>query len=381
MLGIVIGISSVILVLSIAEAAERYILSTVNSFGTGLIIVTNGPPSGGSFTNPFAEETLTIDDVRAFRQRPWIELAMGSIEQSDKAIANGLERSGKVTGTMPDEIAFWNIQPSHGVFLSEEDVEARSRVTVLGNEIAEELFGVDEAVGKTVKLGRQNFRVIGIMEQTGTRGVEDIDRNIYIPVTSAMDLYNRKYVQGIVLRTKLASITDAISRVQDVLRDRHNIDLGEEDDFTALTQEELVKTATQITDILGALLSAIAAISLVVGGIGIMNIMYVTVTERTREIGLRKSVGATDRDVLGQFLIEALFLTGIGGVIGMALGILFSAIGISVISSFQSGWTFGISLNGVLLGIGVSTLIGVVFGYAPARKAATLRPIEALRKE
>ncbi len=381
MLGIVIGIMSVILVLSIAEAAERYIVGTVNSFGTGLIIVVNGPPSEGSFTMPFADESLVYEDVRALKQKTWMEYAIASVEQQDSVSAGGIERTGKVTGTMPDEIQFYNIRPAQGVFLSQEDVDARARVTILGDEMAHELFGDDIAVGKSVKIARQNFRVVGVMEQTGTRGLDDVDRNVYIPVTAAQDIYGKKYVQALVLRTRLASVTDGIRRVEDVLRDRHDIDLGETLDFHAHSQEELVKTATQITDILGILLSAIAAISLLVGGIGIMNIMYVSVTERTREIGLRKSIGARSNDILGQFLFEAVVLTGVGGMIGIGLGILFSFLAIQIISSFQSGWSFGISTTGVALGFFVSTTIGMIFGFAPARRAASLNPIEALRRE
>ncbi len=378
MLGIVIGISSVILVLSISEAAERYIVSTVNSFGTGLIIVANGPPSSGHFTHAFAEEVLTYDDVHALKQKSWIDLAMASVEQDDKIIANGVERGGKVTGTMPDEIKFYDIKTSEGLFLAQEDVDARSRVTVLGYEIARELFGDEIAVGKTAKINRQNFRVIGVMEKTGTRGFDNVDRNIYIPVTAAQDLYNKKHVMALIVRTRLASITDGMRRIQDVLRDRHNIDFGEEDDFNVLSQEELVKTATQITDVLGLLLSAI---SLIVGGIGIMNIMYVTVTERTSEIGLRKALGAKQRDVLGQFLAEAIAVTSAGGVVGIVFGVVLSWLTIQILNSFQPGWSFMMSLDAIVLAFSVSAAIGIIFGFHPARRASKLSPIEALRYE
>ncbi len=301
--------------------------------------------------------------------------------QNGKAVANGLERDGKVTGVMPDEIRFYDIHPEKGVFLSQEDVDARARVVVLGHEIAQGIFGDDDPVGKDIKISRQTFKVIGVMEQTGTRGFENVDRNMYIPVTAAMDLYNDKYVQALVLKTKFLSVTEGIRNVQNVLRDRHNIDIGGQDDFNVQSQEELVKTATQITDILGILLSAVAAISLLVGGIGIMNIMYVSVTERTREIGLRKSLGAKSRDILGQFLFEAIMLTGAGGLIGVLLGIAFSWIAITIISNFQSGWSFALSGTGIALGFFVSATIGIIFGFAPARQASFLNPIEALRKE
>ncbi len=380
MLGIVIGILSVILVLSIGEAAQRYIVGQISSFGSDLMIVLNGPAQAGLQPTAFTNETLTFEDAQALQEKPWVTAIIAGVEQQDIVTANGIDVSAKITGTMPDELVFYDLVQKEGLFLSMEDVEARSKVTVLGSEVARLLFGEDTALGKQVKINRQNFRVIGIMPQSGTRGFDNIDKNVYIPVTAAMDIYGRKRVMAFTFKTNLV-LTDAIQRAQDILRDRHNIDPGEEDDFNIQTSDDLIKTVSQITDILKILLSSIAAISLLVGGIGIMNIMYVNVTERTREIGLRKAVGARSRDVLGQFLAESVMLTTLGGTIGIVLGIGATWLAIQAIQSFQPGWTFVVSLRGIELGLAVSMAIGIVFGYAPARRAAKLNPIVALRRE
>ncbi|HVM90390.1 MAG TPA: ABC transporter permease [Verrucomicrobiae bacterium] len=380
MLGIIIGILSVILVLSIGEAAQRYIVGQIASFGSDLVVILNGPKQAGAELTAFTHETLTFEDTKALQQESWVKTIIGSVEQQDTVSGNGVDVNAKVTGTMPDEVVFYNLTPKEGVFLTMDDVNARSRVVVLGAEIADDLFGQDSALGKNVKINRQNFRVIGVMPVSGTRGFDNLDKNAYVPVTAAMDLYNQKYVQGISFTSELV-MTDAISRATDLLRNRHKIDIGEDDDFNIQTSDDLIKTVSQITDILKILLSSIAAISLIVGGIGIMNIMYVSVTERTREIGLRKAIGAKSSDVLRQFLAESVMLTTLGGAVGIALGILVTWLAISLINRFQSGWGFGVSLSGIELGLGVSMAIGIIFGYAPARRAANLNPIDALRRE
>jgi putative ABC transport system permease protein len=240
-------------------------------------------------------------------------------------------------------------------------------------------------LGKMVKIGGQGFKVIGVMEKAGANAFQNPDKQVYLPITSALDLYNKKYLTYIQLRTSLTNLNDAKERTRLFMRDRHKLDnpTGDltKDDFHVHTQEDLVKSASTITGILQILLISIAAISLLVGGIGIMNIMYVSVTERIREIGLRKSIGARQTDILRQFLIEAVIQTLLGGTVGIALGIGLSWIGIQVISQIQGGWTFDISFTGIALGLSVSAAIGIIFGYFPARRAARMTPMDALRYE
>jgi ABC-type antimicrobial peptide transport system permease subunit len=250
----------------------------------------------------------------------------------------------------------------------------------LGATIARTAFGQEDPLGKNITFNKQSFRIIGVMELAGTKSFQDLDKRIYVPVSAAMDVYNRRFVQGISLKTDLA-LSDAIRRTEDFMRERHNISDPKDDDFHMQTQDDAIRNTQQITGILQILLASIAAISLVVGGIGIMNIMYVNVTERIHEIGLRKSIGAQKKHILAQFLVEAVMLTALSGCLGIILGIGLTWLAIQIISSFQAGWTFGISGSGVALGLIVSTAIGLIFGYAPARRASALRPMEALRHE
>lgn len=384
MIGIVIGIMSVILMLSIGQAAERYILSQISALGSDVVFVNNGSKAREGEPSLFIKSSLIERDVRKIRAQSWVLHVAGKVLQSDRISGEGIEVSAQIVGTSSDEQVLSDIHPERGVFFSEASVDSRAREAVLGHQIADTLYGFNDPLGRTVKINNVSYRVIGVIEKEGSKSFQNLDKQVYIPYTAALDTYNRRYLSSIAVKTTL-KVNDAKIRLTDVMRDSHNIDNPDndvkKDDFNVTTQEDAVKSASQITDILKILLISIAAISLLVGGIGIMNIMYVSVTERIKEIGLRKSIGARYRDILNQFLLEAIVLTTLGGIFGSLLGIGLSWIAIQAINTFQSGWTFAISWSSVALSIGMSGAIGLVFGFFPARKAARLHPIEALRFE
>jgi putative ABC transport system permease protein len=293
-------------------------------------------------------------------------------------------KRGSVIGTAPDIFRIFDLSPDEGTVFSEDDVKSLSSVVVLGANIKEDLFGLSDAVGEKVKIKNRTFRVMGVMGKKGQVSFLNMDDMIIMPYTTAQSyLMGIDYFHNIIVEAESEDLIDeTVSDIEATLRELHDITDPEKDDFHVNTQADAAEIVGSITGVLTALLVAVAAISLLVGGIGIMNIMLVSVTERTREIGPRKALGATSEDILTQFLLEAVILTGAGGVIGIGFGSLLSFLAAIVLSQFvASGWVFVFPLSAALVGLFISAAIGLGFGIYPAKEAASKDPIEALRYE
>ncbi len=387
-LGIVIGITAIILVMSVGEGAQALILNQVQGLGSKTIAVIPGrEPTGPSDAAQIFSDSLKEKDIAALLRKENVptlgeimpvvfggETSSYGSETYRLTIFGGTELMSKI----------FDLTPEKGMFFTEDDVRSRADVAVIGHKVKEELFGGSDALGEKIKIKGKNFRVIGILPKKGQVSFFNFDEIAIVPYTTAQQyVFGIKYFHRIIVE---ASSDETIARtardVETTLRDSHGITDPEKDDFFVQTQADLADRLGTITEVLTAFLTAIAAISLVVGGIGIMNIMLVSVTERTREIGLRKAIGATNRDILMQFLGEAVMLTAAGGAIGTLLGAALSFLVSVVLTTFVGiSWTFAFPLSGVFLGLGVATAIGLTFGLYPARQASLKSPIEALRYE
>ena len=384
MLGIIIGISSVIIMVSIGQGAQSSIQSSIQSIGSNLIIVSPGATRSfgyGASSGRGAAKTLKVEDVTAISQEVQNIAAISpEISSRYQVTAKGTNSNTTVTGVVPTYMSVHNVTVNDGEFISDQQITNRSKVAVIGPTTSDDLFGIGaEAVGQSIRINGMEFKVVGVTKSKGGTGFGNQDDMIYIPFTSAQLflLGDSTYVTSInISATDSSVMTQVQADITSLLLSRHKISNPTNADFNVLNQADIVSAASSVTGIFTILLGAVAGISLVVGGIGIMNMMLTTVTERTREIGLRKAIGAKARDINIQFLIEAVALTVIGGTIGVILGWLV-CYGITYFGVLATQ----ISLNSILLAFGVSAAIGIVFGYYPARRASKLNPIEALRYE
>ena len=381
-LGMIIGVAAVIVMVAIGTGARTSIESQIRSAGSNIVMVNAGSAAAGPVRQgQGAVTTLTEADAAAIRESvPGVRYLSPAANTRAQVVAEAANWNTQVQGAGEDlpQIRSWPMQ--FGSFFTESDVSSAAKVAVLGSATRDELFGAGaDPVGATIRIRNQPFRVLGVLTPKGQAAMgPDQDDTVVVPYTTVQKrLLGVQHITGITISAEDGVPLDTVSAgVAALLRIRHGIAAGEDDDFVVRTQAEMTAMLTATTDTMTYLLAGIAAVSLLVGGIGIMNIMLVSVTERTREIGLRLSVGARDLDVLTQFLIESIVLSLIGGVLGIGLG-LAGAYGVSRVMQ----WSTVVTADAVLMSFGVAAATGVFFGFYPARKAAALDPIEALRYE
>jgi putative ABC transport system permease protein len=379
-LGIVIGVACVIAMNAVGSGASRSIQSNISALGTNFIMVFPGAVTQGGARILAAQSSLTPEDAVAIKNEcPSVAYVSAGIRSGGQVVAGENNWSTEVFGADVDWpfIRAWNVE--RGVFFSEAEVKAGTKVAVLGATVMRELFPDSDPVGAVIRIKNVPFKVIGVLERKGgnTMG-QDQDDQVVVPYTTVMKRLTGAIRLGIIQVAASAPdrIGPAMDEIRVLLRQRHRLTQSQDDDFSMRSQEEIAATASQTARTFSVLLASVAAISLLVGGIGIMNIMLVSVTERTREIGLRMAVGAKARHVLGQFLLESVALSIVGGALGVGLGV-----GASLLIARFAGWPVAIDPTAVAIAFLFSGFVGVFFGFYPARKAAALDPIEALRYE
>lgn len=381
-LGIVIGIGSVIALVSLGQASQKSITNQIESLGSNLLTISPTNAQSGNVRTSGAVTTLTYDDAKAIMTSPSINTVSKvspELSKRSQVVTGKNNTNTQIYGVTPTYAEVKKVETATGAFITQQDIDSMSKVAVLGPQVATDLFGEGvSVVGQTIRIEGQTLRIIGVTKEKGGSGFNNQDDVIYIPLSTGMKvLYGQTYLSSISVEAKSADVMVAAQdQIGYLLLDRHKLKDPTKADFRIMNQGDILNTASSITGIFTSLLSGIAAISLLVGGIGIMNIMLVTVTERTREVGLRKALGAKKKTIITQFLTEAIILTVLGGFLGMILGILISFVLAKVMSL-----PFTISISSIALAIGVSGVIGIIFGWYPAKKASDLQPIEALRYE
>jgi len=390
--GVVIGITSVIVISSSGQGVKSYVLGQVQSFGTDIIQVEIKIPNTGknSVANAHSQgegvqiTTLKLQDAKAIAKLPNVaDYYAGTYTQEVVGYQENTKKSFILGASASEPLVDRNNKIAEGSFFSEADDEGLSQVAVIGTDIKKALFSESNPIGKSLKIKGRDFKVVGVAAARGTVGLMNYDEFIYLPIqTLQKKILGVDYIKFISVKVKDEKLLDVtVADINDLLQRRHNITDASKEDFAVTSIKEFQDTINKVFGAINILLLALTSISLVVGGVGIMNVMYVAVVERTFEIGLRKAVGAKSGDILKQFLLEAIFITFAGGVAGIILGVFFSELLSYIFSAFGFSLKFVITAQSLLLATGFSIIVGIIFGYYPAKKASGLSPMEALRKE
>ena len=381
MFGMVIGVSAVIIMLAVGQGAQQQVQASIASMGSNLFIILSGSTtSSGARMGGGAAPTLTLADAQAIEELPQVVAAAPSSPGSAQLVYGSSNWSTQITGTTPSLLAVRDWRLAAGFPFTDSDIRAATRVALLGQTVKQNLFGEEDPVGKIIRIKNSPYVVLGVLAPKGqSLDGRDQDDTVLIPVTTAQrKLFGSQFagtVRFIMAQAEFAEAMPAVEKsINELLRQRHRIRQGADNDFTVRNLTAMANTAAETTEIVSLMLGAIASISLLVGGIGIMNIMLVSVTERTREIGIRMAIGARGKDILLQFLLEAIIISIVGCLIGVIIGV-----GGALVVSKVSGMEVLVTMTSIISAFVVAAAVGIFFGWYPARKAARLRPIDALR--
>ncbi|MDR3559802.1 MAG: ABC transporter permease [Candidatus Pacebacteria bacterium] len=392
LLGIVIGVASVILVLAFGSGVKGYIVSQVSSFGTDIMEIEVKVPKVNKMSAANAAgqvggtqiTTFKLKDAEAVGKLPNVSAWYAMIISQQIVSYQNKNKQTMLLGVTPGvtDVDQQTIV-ADGTMFSESDDSGLQQVAVLGSEVKTDFFGDQEAVGQNIKVKGQTYRVIGVLAPRGGAGMFNFDNTVYLPLqTMQKKLSGMDYIQSAIFKLKDMELLDlTLLQATDIMRGQHHINNPDDDDFAVNSIQEVLDILNNVFLYVNILLVALTSISLIVGGVGIMNVMYVTVTERTFEIGLKKAIGAKNGNILAQFLFEAVFITLLGGIIGLVIGFVIAQVGQIAVARFGFALTFPVTWSAAAIGIGFSAAAGIVFGYFPARQASRLTPIEALRKE